>query len=65
MGSRAVIPTADDVTIADDEEQFLLVIVVQRCQGIDCPPQRILALRVARDLAKDELVLHPRRPLGG
>ena len=58
--SRAIVATADDVAIADDEDELALVVVLKASERVDRAPERFFALRVTRDLAQDELVLQLR-----
>jgi hypothetical protein len=51
-----VVPTTNDITVADDEHEFAFVIVVESGQRIDRTPQRVFTLGVAGYLTYDEFV---------
>lgn len=55
--SRTVVPTTDDVSIADNEDELPLIIIVERRERVDRTTKRIFAFGIARDLAQNELVL--------
>jgi hypothetical protein len=60
---RPVVSATDDVTIADDENELALVVVVESSERVDSTSERVFAFGVARNLAEDELVLQFGRPL--
>ena len=55
-GSRAIISTADDITVANDEHELSFVVVVEGGEGIDRATERIFTFGVTWYLAEDEFV---------
>lgn len=53
---RTVVTGTDNVTVAKEEDELALVVVVECCEGIDCLAKRLLALSVTGDLTDDKLV---------
>ena len=62
-GRCAVITTSNDVSVANDKNQFPLVIIVERRERVDCTPERVLAFGVTWYLAEYEFILHFRLTL--
>ena len=53
---RPVVSLTNDHTVADNEEQFALVIIPHPCSRVNSTAKRVLVFGVGRDLAHDELV---------
>jgi hypothetical protein len=54
--SRAIVSAADDIAVANEEQQLAFVVVFERGEGVNCTPKRFLSFRIARYLTYNELV---------
>ena len=57
-GCGAVVASTNNVTVADDEDELSLIVIVESRKRIDRTPQRLLAFGVTRNLTENELVEH-------
>ena len=54
---RPVISATDNVPIADDENEFALIVIVESSERVDGTSERVFAFSVTRNLAQHKLVL--------
>ena len=54
---RSIVSTSDDVSVAENEHELPLVVVLESRERVERPSKGFLSLGVAGDLADDELVL--------
>lgn len=56
-GCGAVVPASSNVPVTDEEDKLTLVVIIERCKGVDGATKRLLSFSIARYLTKNELVL--------
>lgn len=52
-----VIPTSNDIAIANDKDELPFIVVIQSSERVDRAAERVLAFSVTRHLAEYEFVL--------
>ena len=56
LRSRAIISTANDIAITNDEHELPFVVVVEGSEGVDRVAQRIITFSVTWYLAEDKFI---------
>lgn len=54
---RPVVPASNNVPIADDEDEFPLVIVIERSKRVNGTSERVFAFGITGNLAEHEFIL--------
>src|SRR5690242_16535528 len=57
LGSRAVVTTSNNHSVADDADQFALIVIGKCSQRVEALADVLLSFRVCRDVANNKLVL--------
>ena len=56
LRSHAIISTADDIAVANDEHELPFIVVVEGSEGVDHVAQRIITFGVTQYLAEDKFI---------
>lgn len=56
-GCGAVVPASSNVPVTDEEDKLTLVVIIERCKGVDGATKRLLSFSIARYLTENKLVL--------